>query len=125
MKDSEQISLQLYNIVVGIRDTLSLPTSNTLEKTTLYSLTMLACSILSQLLGFYTFLCWQGCCLCTLCLIIFNIIERSEKSALLKMYSTARASAEAALRRAKKAGGRKRNSTNRADHKRSSDSSEG
>lgn len=125
MKDSEQISLQLYDIVIGIKDTLSLPTSTTLEKTTIYSVVLLGCSILSQLLGFYTFVGWQGCLLCSLCLIIFNIIERSEKSALSKMYGAARASAEAALRRAKKAGRRKSNSTDRASNARNTDSTEG
>lgn len=118
MNDSEKVSLQLYKIVVGIKDTLSLPTQNTLEKTIQYSMAMLVSSVLSQLLGFYTFLSWQGCLLCTLVLIIFILIERGEKSAILKMYSTARASTQAALRRAKAAGSRANSKSGRANNNR-------
>ena len=103
MDIKKRISLSIYNIVLSVRDTLSLPTHNTLEKTLYYSAALLACSILSELIGFYTFISWQGALICVVALVALLWMERSENDALLKMYRTARVSAEKALRRAKAA----------------------
>jgi len=101
--DKERLSLSIYGILLDIRDTFSLPTHATLEKTFYYSLIMLVCSIISQLTGFYTFISWYGCLTCVVTLVILLWIERSENDALLKMYRTAKLSTEKALRRAKAA----------------------
>ena len=103
MDDKERISLQIYDIVLSIRDTLSLPTHASLEKTLYFSMGLLLCSILSELLKFYTFISWQGCLICIVLLLLLLWIERSENDALLRMYRSARVSAEKALRRAKNA----------------------
>lgn len=104
MNNKEKISLCVYDIVLSVRDTISLPTHETLERTLKFSLLLLVCSILSSLLGFYTFISWQGCLICIVLLVILLWIERSENDALLRMYSSAKLSAEKALRRAKDAG---------------------
>lgn len=104
MKDDEKLSLAIYDIVLSVRNTLSLPTHKTLEKTLYYSLALFGCSLLSELIGFYTFISWQGCLICIVLIIALLFIERSENDALLKMYRTARVSAEKAVRRAKTAG---------------------
>ncbi len=104
MKDSEKLSLQIYGIILSVRDTLSLPTHKTLEKTLYYSLALLLCSIVSTLTGFYTFVSWQGCLLCNVLLIILLWIERSENDALLRMYKSAKVSTRKALNKAKEAG---------------------
>lgn len=103
MDDKERLSLYLYDIVISIRDTLSLPTHKSLEKTFYFSLGLLLCSLLSELLGFYTFISWQGCLICIGLLLLLLWLERSENDALLRMYRTARISAEKAVRRAKSA----------------------
>lgn len=103
MDDKERFSLYLYDIAISIRDTLSLPTHKTLEKTFYFSLGLLLCSLLSELLGFYTFISWQGCLVCIGLLLLLLWLERSENDALLRMYRTARVSAEKAVRRAKSA----------------------
>lgn len=103
MDDKERFSLYLYDIAISIRDTLSLPTHKTLEKTFYFSLGLLLCSLLSELLGFYTFISWQGCLICIGLLLLLLWLERRENDALLRMYRTARVSAEKAVRRAKSA----------------------
>lgn len=104
MDDKERLSLSIYDIVHSVKDTFSLPTHATLEKTLYYSLALLVSSILSKLLGFYTFVSWQGCLICVALLVTLLWMERSENDALLKMYRTAKLSAEKAVRRAKTAG---------------------
>lgn len=106
MNDKERLSLQIYPIILSVRDTLSLPTHKTLEKTLYYSLGLLLSSLLSELLGFYTFISWQGCLICIGLLILLLWIERSENDALLRMYRSARVSAEEAMRRAANASSR-------------------
>lgn len=103
MDNKEKLSVGVYNLVVNIRDTLSLPTHSTIAKTFYYSLLLLVCSIVSELLGFYTFISWYGCLTCVIVLTILLWIERRENDALLKMYRTARLSAEKVVCRAKAA----------------------
>ena len=103
MDDKERISLSMYNIIINLRNTLSLPTHDVLEKTLNYSLGLLCCSVISQLFGFYTFISWNGALLCTALLIILLWKERSENDALLRMYSTARLSIKQAARKGKDA----------------------
>jgi hypothetical protein len=103
MDDKEKLSLSIYDAVCSVKDTLSLPIHSTIVKTLYYSLALLACSIFSELTGFYTFISWQGCLACSVLLVILLWIERSENDALLKMYRAARVSTEKALRRAKAA----------------------
>lgn len=139
-KDKERLSLSMYNAVLGVRDTISLPTHKTLEKTFYFSIALLGSSILSTVIGFYTFLSWQGCLLCVALLTILLFIERSENDALLKMYRNARLSTQKVVRRAKNvsasvsskrsantdnqhagnASGRKRQSAQQPDKRRSS-----
>ena len=104
MDDKEKMSLLIYNAILSVRDTLSLPTHKTIEKTLIYSVVLLVCSALSTLLRFYTFVSWQGALLCTLLLVLLLWIERRENDALLRMYRTAELSAKKAMRRAKDAG---------------------
>lgn len=104
MKDFERLSLSIHGMLLKTYETISLPTHVTLEGTFKFSLILLACSVLSTLLGFYTFISWQGCLICVVLLTILLFIERSENDALLRMYRTARLSAEKALRRAASAG---------------------
>ena len=81
MNDKEKLSLCIYRIMRNFRDTLSLPTHATLEKTLYYSLGLLSCSIVSSLLGFYTFISWYGAFTCTALLILLLWLERSENDA--------------------------------------------
>lgn len=99
-QEQEQLSLAIYGIVVSIRDTLSLPTHNTLMQTTIYSAVLFLCTLVSDLLGFYTFIGWPGALICTVCLGILLFIERSEQDALSRMYRSAKLSAQKAMRRA-------------------------
>lgn len=102
--NEEKFAQLIYNIVIDVRDTLSLPTHKTLATTTAFSLGLFAVSLLADLLKFYTFVSWQGSLICTIALVILLWIERSENDALLRMYRSARASAEKAVCRAKTAG---------------------
>ena len=104
MDNKERISLSMYNIIKGIRDSLSLPTHSVLAKTLYYSIGLLCCSALSKLLGLYTFISWQGALLCTALLILLLWRERSENDALLRMYSAARLSARKIALKGKSAG---------------------
>lgn len=115
MDDKERLSVSLYKIVCSIKDTLSLPTHATLEKTLYYSFGLFCCSGLSKLMGFYTFISWQGALLCTALLILLLWIERSENDALLRMYRTARLSAQKVVRRRQTSG--TSNSTRRVSDK--------
>lgn len=103
MDDKERLSLSIYSIVNSIKDTLSLPSHDILEKTLYYSLGLLCCSVMSKLLGFYTFIEWPGALLCTALLILLLWLERSENDALLRMYSNARLSARKIARKGKSA----------------------
>ena len=115
MDNKERLSLYLYDIVISIRDTLSLPTHKSLEKTFYFSLGLLLCSLLSELLGFYTFISWQGCLICIGLLLLLLWLERSENDALLRMYRTARLSAQKVVRRRQTSG--TSNSTRRVSDK--------
>lgn len=118
MNDKERVSVSIYKIFEGFKDTFTLPTDATLEKTLKFSALLLVCSILSELLGFYTFLSWQGCLLCTGILVALLWVERRENDALLRMYRDARVSAKKVMQRAKDAGasysGGRRSSSNGA-----------
>ena len=123
MNEKERISLSIHGIVLSMRDTLSLPTHATLEKTLYFSLALLACSVFSELTRFYTFISWQGCLICIASLVILLWIERSENDALLKMYRAAKVSTEKALRRAKTAGTSSNRGRSSAGNNRSAETS--
>lgn len=101
MEEKERLSLAIYNIAVGIKETISLPTDKTLAKTLIMSGALFLVSFVSWLLGLYTFISWQGCLICTIFLVVLLFVERRENDALLKMYSNARLHTEQALQRAK------------------------
>lgn len=104
LTDIEKISVGIHDGLVSIIDTLSLPTNKTLMKSFKYSLALTGVSLLSDLLGFYTFISWQGALLCTCLLFMFMYMERRESNELLRMYGSAKLRVEETLRWAKNAG---------------------
>lgn len=106
MTESEKLSVSIYSIAEGLKDTVSLPTPDTVEKTTLLSVILFGCSLVSEAIGMYTFISWQGSGLCTLVLGVLLYMERSENNALSRMYRNARVSIEKDVKRAKDAGSR-------------------
>lgn len=92
--DKELVRKYLHTTLFDLKDTVSLPSINTLEHVLYMSCGVTVISIFSQLLGFYTFLSWHGCLLCTLLLVAVAYRERSQTDVLLRMYSTAKLSAE-------------------------------
>ena len=122
MTESEKLSVSIYSIAEGLKDTVSLPTPDTVEKTTFLSVILFGCSLVSEAIGMYTFISWQGSGLCTLVLGVLLYIERSENNALSRMYRNARVSIEKDVKRAKDAGSRlssrrSANSNNRTKQK--------
>ena len=122
MTESEKLSVSIYSIAEGLKDTVSLPTPDTVEKTTLLSVILFGCSLVSEAIGMYTFISWQGSGLCTLVLGVLLYMERSENNALSRMYRNARVSIEKDVKRAKDAGfrlssRRSANSNNRTKQK--------
>ena len=115
MTESEKLSVSIYSIAEGLKDTVSLPTPDTVEKTTFLSVILFGCSLVSDAIGMYTFISWQGSGLCTLVLGVLLYMERSENNALSRMYRNARVSIEKDVKRAKDAGSRlsSRRSANR------------
>ena len=106
MTESEKLSVSIYSIAEGLKDTVSLPTPDTVEKTTFLSVILFGCSLVSDAIGMYTFISWQGSGLCTLVLGVLLYMERSENNALSRMYRNARVSIEKDVKRAKDAGSR-------------------
>ena len=122
MTESEKLSVSIYSIAEGLKDTVSLPTPDTVEKTTFLSAVLFGCSLVSEAIGMYTFISWQGSGLCTLVLGVLLYMERSENNALSRMYRNARVSIEKDVKRAKDAGSRlssrrSANSNNRTKQK--------
>ena len=122
MTESEKLSVSIYSIAEGLKDTVSLPTPDTVEKTTFLSVILFGCSLVSDTIGMYTFISWQGSGLCTLVLGVLLYMERSENNALSRMYRNARVSIEKDVKRAKDAGSRlssrrSANSNNRTKQK--------
>ena len=122
MTESEKLSVSIYSIAEGLKDTVSLPTPDTVEKTTFLSAILFGCSLVSEAIGMYTFISWQGSGLCTLVLGVLLYMERSENNALSRMYRNARISIEKDVKRAKDAGSRlssrrSANSNNRTKQK--------
>ena len=122
MTESEKLSVSIYSIAEGLKDTVSLPTPDTVEKTTFLSVVLFGCSLVSEAIGMYTFISWQGSGLCTLVLGVLLYMERSENNALSRMYRNARVSIEKDVKRAKDAGSRlssrrSANSNNRTKQK--------
>lgn len=122
MTESEKLSVSIYSIAEGLKDTVSLPTPDTVEKTTFLSAVLFGCSLVSEAIGMYTFISWQGSGLCTLILGVLLYMERSENNALSRMYRNARVSIEKDVKRAKDAGSRlssrrSANSNNRTKQK--------
>lgn len=103
MNDYEKLSVSFHTILMGFRDTLSLPTDSSLEKCLKLSAVLTVLTAVLKLVGIYTFLSWQGCLFCTAILVTLLWIERSENDALLRMYSNARVSAQKAAQYAKSA----------------------
>ena len=103
MDDKERLSVSIYHLFVGFKDTFTLPTDATLEKTMKFAALMLLCSALSSLLGLYTFVSWQGCLICLIVIVALLWVERRENDALLRMYRNARVSAQKVAQRAKDA----------------------
>lgn len=85
-QEKEQLSLSMYGIVRSIKDTLSLPTHDTLARTLIYNIALFLCSLISRLLGFYTFISWQGSLACLVSLVVLLWIERAENDTLAKAY---------------------------------------
>lgn len=112
MDDKERLSLAIYGIIVSVRDALSLPTHATLLNSFIFSALLFVCSLLSSLLGFYTFIGWPGSLICTLVLGTLLFIERSENDALSRMYRSAKLSAKKAMRRAANTSSGKRGGRN-------------
>ena len=106
MTESEKLSVSIYSIAEGLKDTVSLPTPDTVEKTTFLSVILFGCSLVSEAIGMYTFISWQGAGLCTLVLVVLLYMERSENNALSRMYRNARLSIKKDATRAKNAGTR-------------------
>ena len=122
MTESEKLSVSIYSIAEGLKDTVSLPTPDTVEKTTFLSVILFGCSLVSEAIGMYTFISWQGSGLCTLVLGVLLYMERSENNALSRMDRNARVSIEKDVKRAKDAGSRlssrrSANSNNRTKQK--------
>ena len=122
MTESEKLSVSISSIAEGLKDTVSLPTPDTVEKTTFLSVILFGCSLVSDAIGMYTFISWQGSGLCTLVLGVLLYMERSENNALSRMYRNARVSIEKDVKRAKDAGSRlssrrSANSNNRTKQK--------
>ena len=122
MTESEKLSVSIHSIAEGLKDTVSLPTPDTVEKTTFLSVILFGCSLVSEAIGMYTFISWQGSGLCTLVLGVLLYMERSENNALSRMYRNARVSIEKDVKRAKDAGSRlssrrSANSNNRTKQK--------
>ena len=122
MTESEKLSVSIYSIAEGLKDTVSLPTPDTVEKTTFLSVILFGCSLVSEAIGMYTFISWLGSGLCTLVLGVLLYMERSENNALSRMYRNARVSIEKDVKRAKDAGSRlssrrSANSNNRTKQK--------
>ena len=122
MTESEKLSVSIYSIAEGLKDTVSLPTPDTVEKTAFLSVILFGCSLVSEAIGMYTFISWQGSGLCTLVLGVLLYMERSENNALSRMYRNARVSIEKDVKRAKDAGSRlssrrSANSNNRTKQK--------
>ena len=108
MTESEKLSVSIYSIAEGLKDTVSLPTPDTVEKTTFLSAILFGCSLVSEAIGMYTFISCQGAGLCTLVLGVLLYMERSENNALSRMYRNARVSSKKDVRRAKSSGSSKR-----------------
>ncbi len=95
-KEKEKLSLAMYNIVLSIRDNISLPTHATISRVLILSIAMLICSVISTLLHFYTFISWQGCAACVAVLLILLWVERAQNDTLLKAYKAGAAYAKRA-----------------------------
>ena len=99
-KEKERLSLALYDIVLGVKDTISLPTHDTLAKTLVYALILTFCSLVSTLLDFYTFISWQGALICVCVLVGLLYVERAQNKTLENAYKLARSKAKAAQKKA-------------------------
>ena len=87
--EQETIMKYLQDILLGIKDTFQLPTHKTIVSTLKYAIILFACSILSTVLKFYTFIFWQGALFCVAILLGLILMERSEYEEIDKAYSTA------------------------------------
>lgn len=87
--DSEKakVSLAMYDVILSIRDTVSLPTHKTLFKTAVYSLIITVITVVCRLLNYYTFLHWAGCLACTICLWTLLWVERTKDKQMQRAYA--------------------------------------
>ena len=100
-QEQERLSLSFYRVLSNLHKVLAFPTHATLEKSFKFSLVMSACTGISTLLGYYTFITWYSALTCTAIIFIVLWRERAENDALIKMYTRARQRAESAKKRAK------------------------
>lgn len=93
-KEKEKLSLAMYDIVLSIRDNITLPTHGTIAKVLILAIAMLLCSIISRLFRFYTFISWQGCLICVVVLLVLLWVERAQNDTLIKAYKAGAAYAK-------------------------------
>lgn len=93
-KEKEKLSLAMYDIVLSIRDNITLPTHGTIANVLILAIAMLLCSIISRLFRFYTFISWQGCLICVVVLLVLLWVERAQNDTLVKAYKAGAAYAK-------------------------------
>lgn len=101
MNENEKLARTIYTMIKNLKQVILLPTDKSLEDTFKFSLLLTCISAVSSLLGFYTFISWQGALTCTVFLLFLLFIERRENDALLRMYKHAQLSAQKVKQRAK------------------------
>ncbi len=85
-KEKEKLSLAMYDIVLSIRNNISLPTHGTISKVLVLSIALFVCSVISSLLRFYTFISWEGSLICVIVLLILLWVERAQNDTLIRAY---------------------------------------
>lgn len=122
MNENEKLARTIYTMLKNLKQVILLPTDKSLEDTFKFSLLLTCVSAISSLLGFFTFISWQGALTCTAFLLFLLFIERRENDALLRMYKHAQLSAQKVKQRAKDASasryvqrGTKRTATNKKE----------
>ena len=100
-QEQERLSLSFYRVLSNLHKVLAFPTHATLEKSFKFSLVMFACTGISALLGYYTFITWYSALACTLILLFVLWRERAENDAIIQMYKRAKKRADSAKKRAR------------------------
>lgn len=102
--DPSLFSNWVYDTLLNIKTTLSLPTHKTLNQSMKLSAGILVASCVSYIAGFPTAIDPLGALCCFIILLMLSIMEGSEDNELSRMYSAAKLSAGKVVRRAKEAG---------------------